>query len=91
MAMSTRKDAVVRAWAFLWGLFVGSFILGLALIVGIVWGGIDVLWQAIVGSDGLSSSSSPSRWVRGTYEWHADTMAYSFTGAGSFQWLPTPA
>ena len=85
--MAKRMDAVWRILAFLWA-FVAAFVVSLVAIVAIVWGAIDVLWQLVLGSDGLSSSSSPARLIRRTIMWPVNLQLYAFLGEGSFQLLP---
>lgn len=89
--MSKRMDAIWRVIALLWvGLigYIGGTIFG---IIAIIWMILDVLWQFIAGSDGLSSSGTVGSWLRGYIGWTADMSAYAITGAGSFDWLPSKA
>jgi len=85
--MGQRKDALWRIVAFVWS-YVAALVASVVLLVGIVWGAIDVLWQLVFGSDGLSASSTPAMLVRSTLLWPVDLMIYAFTGAGEMQWLP---
>jgi len=85
--MSKRMDALWRVAAFLWS-FVAALVASVVVIVGMLWGAVDVLWQLVLGSDGLSSSSTPAMLVRGVIMWPARLQVYAFTGAGEMLWLP---
>lgn len=85
--MGQRKEALWRVAAFAWS-FVAGFIAGFVAIVGFFWGLIDVIWQFITGSDGLSSSSTPAMWVKRFLIWPIDLLVYAFTGDGEFELLP---
>lgn len=85
--MAKRMDGLWRIVAFLWS-FVAAFVASIAVVVGIVWGAIDVFWQLITGSDGLSASSWPADLVSRTLRWPVDLQVYAYTGAGEMMWLP---
>lgn len=87
---SKRVDALVRVWALLWAYVVGSIIAGVVFIVGLIWMLVDVVWQLIAGSDGLSATSMPAQWVQATFMWIAGQTNYALTGSGEFMWLPSP-
>ncbi|RLM32617.1 hypothetical protein [Haloarcula sp. Atlit-120R] len=82
-----RADALWRVWAFIWAI-PASFVASIVSIVGLVWGIVDVLWQLIFGTDGLSSSSRPAGIVKGVLLWPVDLTIYAFTGDGGMMWLP---
>ena len=83
-----RMDALWRVFAFLYSMFVASLIAGVVALVGIVWGVIDVLWQFLLNSEGLSEDSRPAKIVVDTLDWKVDLYTYSLTGKGDFMWLP---
>lgn len=49
---------------------------------------IDVIWQLIAGSDGLSSSGMLAGNIQSTFDWMAGQTNYALTGAGNFVWFP---
>lgn len=85
--MGKRVDALWRIVAFVWA-WVASFIAGFVSIIGLIWGLIDVVWQLIIGTDGLSASSRPAMFVKRVLMWPVNLHIYAFTGSGSFQLLP---
>lgn len=85
--MSKRMDALWRVVAFVWSL-VAAFIVQFILLFAMLWGAIDVLWQLIVGSDGLSSTSTLGSFINDSLYWPVDNMVYAFTGSGGLEWLP---
>lgn len=85
--MSKRTDALWRVAAFLWA-WVATIAASIVAVVGIIWGTLDVAWQLVVGSDGLSSSSMPAMWVKRILRWPIDLQIYAFTGDGEFMLLP---
>lgn len=87
--MSKRKDAIVRVWAFIWVNTFGWLLAMVVTTLGFIWGIVDVIWQLILGSDGLSASSTPAGWISDSLEWLVGQEIYAFTGANSFQWIPS--
>lgn len=87
--MGMRMDALWRILAFLWAYTVGGIVATIAVIIGIVWGLVDVTWQLITGRDGLSSSSRPAEIVRESIWWPIRLTVYSLTGKGEMEWLPS--
>lgn len=86
-SMGMRMDALWRIVAFVWA-WVASFVAGFVSIIGLIWGLIDVVWQLIIGTDGLSSGSRPARFVIRVIRWPVNLHVYAYTGRGSFQLLP---
>jgi hypothetical protein len=62
--MAQRKEALWRVVAFLWAL-VASFLLQFVVVIGFIWGIVDVLIQLISDRDVLMADSTPARVVRG--------------------------
>ncbi len=88
--MSMRMQALGRIWALLWQAVIGYV---LAIVIGVVatvWMVIDVLWQLILGSDGLSKDATPAKWVKRTLEWSMGQTLYSITGGGDGEWRALP-
>ena len=85
--MAQRKEALCRVVAFLWAL-VAAFLLQFALVVGFIWGIVDVLIQLISDRDVLMADSTPARVVRGFVLWPAKLLVFAFTGDGEMMWLP---
>ena len=86
--MAYRKKALWRLAAFIWMMTVGWLVLIVISTVALVWGLIDVVWQLVVGTNGLSASSRPAMIVKDTYQWQADQMSFATTGDGEFAALP---
>jgi len=89
--MGMRVDALLRVFALLWVYTVGALISTVVFFIGLLWMIADVVWQLIVGSDGLSSTSTPANWVKGTFMWIAGQTNYALTGSGDLMLLPSPA
>ncbi|MFW5938321.1 MAG: hypothetical protein ACOCSN_05185 [Halanaeroarchaeum sp.] len=87
--MGKRVDALWWIWAFIWVNTFGYLLALVVVTVGFVWGLVDVLWQLIVGTDGLSASSTPAGWVQSSLTWLVEQEIYAFTGANDFAWLPS--
>lgn len=87
MLGSNRSDALWRLVAFVWSLVAG-LAASVVIIIGMVWGIVDVVWQFITNRDGLSSSSRPAKFVKGVITWPIDLQVYAFTGSGRMMWLP---
>lgn len=85
--MSKRMDALWRVAAFIWSVPAG-IVSSFAMIVGLLWGIVDVVWQLILGSDGLSASSMPAKWVKRLIMWPVNLTVYAITGSGDFQLWP---
>jgi hypothetical protein len=83
--MAKRTEALWRIWAFIWSI-VASFIASIVMLVGFVWGVVDVLWQLVTGGDGLSASSRPAEFVADVLYWPIDLTVFAFTGDGEFAW-----
>ena len=89
--MGMRVDALLRVVALLWVYTVGALIASVVGFIGLLWMLVDVIWQLITGSDGLSSTSTPANWVKGTFMWIAGQTNYALTGSGDLMLLPSPA
>lgn len=89
--MGMRVDALLRVVALLWVYTVGALISTVVFFVGLLWMVVDVIWQLIAGTDGLSSTSTPASWVKGTFMWIAGQTNYALTGSGDLMLLPSPA
>ena len=89
--MGMRVDALKRVLALVWVYTIGGLIATVVFFIGLVWMLIDVIWQLIVGSDGLSQTSMPAQWVKGTFMWVAGQTNYALTGSGDLELLPSPA
>jgi len=89
--MGMRVDALLRVVALLWVYTVGALIASVVGFIGLLWMLVDVVWQLITGSDGLSSTSTPANWVKGTFMWIAGQTNYALTGSGDLMLLPSPA
>lgn len=89
--MGMRVDALKRVFSLLWVYTVGGLITTVVFFIGLLWMIVDVVWQLIVGSDGLSATSMPAQWVKGTFMWIAGQTNYALTGSGSLKLLPSPA
>lgn len=85
--MSKRMEALWRIAAFLWSLVAG-FVAGIVLFVGMFVGAIDVAWQLLLGSDGLSESSWTMDFLRRVAMWPVNLTVFAITGSGEMQWLP---
>lgn len=83
-----RMDALVRVWAFIWAWTVGSIVITVVTIIGLLWGIIDVLWQFIINSEGLSEGSRAAEIVTDTLQWGIDLVVYALTGKREFMWFP---
>lgn len=80
-----RTEAVRRLGAFLWGASVGSFIGGLALVVGILWMTAGLTWQVLFNSTRFEPDSQTLK----TYIMYPyDMMIHGILGTGSFRWWP---
>ena len=89
--MGMRVDALKRILSLLWVYTIGGLITTVVFAVGLLWMLVDIIWQLIVGSDGLSATSMPSQWVKGTFMWIAGQTNYALTGSGDLELLPSPA
>jgi len=89
--MGMRVDALKRVFSLLWVYTVGGVITTVVFVIGLLWMLVDVVWQLIVGSDGLSATSTPAQWVKGTFMWVAGQTNYALTGSGNLKLLPSPA
>ena len=86
--MGKRGDALWRIAALIDQAVLGYILAFIVGIVGLVWMVVDILWQLIAGSDGLSSSSTPAMWVDRFFSWSYEQTVFAITGKGSFQLLP---
>jgi len=89
--MGKRTDALVRVWTLLYQSFIGYLLLSVVGIVALVWMIVDVIWQLIVGSDGLSAGSGLAMQVEMAFDWSVNQTVYALTGGGdgSFRWFWT--
>lgn len=89
LSMENRSNAVWRIIMLLWAWTIGGLIAGVIMVVGLIWGVVDILWQLILGTEGLMSDSRPAQFVSGSLHWFAEVHAYAFTGNGSVNFLPS--
>jgi hypothetical protein len=89
--MGQRKQAVWRILALLYGTTVASLISTVVLIVGFVWGIVDILWQLLSGRNDLSETSKPATIVEATLMWNVSLLVFALTGGGPgrLEWLPS--
>lgn len=89
--MGQRMDAGERVITLVYQWIIGLWVAGIVTIVGMIWMVIDVLWQAILGTEGLSSSSRPAQVVAGVLQWTGGQFLYALTGGGDggFRLLPS--
>jgi hypothetical protein len=83
-----RKDALMRVFALLYAWFIAALIAGLVAIAGLIWMVIDVLWQFLVNSEGLSENGRAADIVASALEWNMELNVYALTGKKEFMWLP---
>lgn len=85
--MSKRMEAVMRVIAGVWTIpaAIGAYF---ALLAGIVWMVVDVVWQFILGSDGLSSDGTLGSGIVATIRWPVDLTVFAVAGDGEMLWLP---
>lgn len=89
--MGKRRDALLRVWTLLYQATVGYLAALVIGVIALVWMVVDVIWQLIFGSDGLSSSSMLAMQVSDSFEWAAGQTVYAVTGGGDgeFRWFWT--
>lgn len=88
--MGKRTEVLWRLFAVLWAWTVGALVMTIATPVGMVFGVLDLLWQLIAGSEGLSDSNIGFRIFVGSLMWIQGLMVFGFTGGGDgFQWVPS--
>ncbi|UTF52752.1 hypothetical protein [Natronosalvus rutilus] len=88
--MSMRKQAIVRLWALIWQFTVGYVLTIVVMIVGNIWMVIDLLWQLLLGSEGLSSGSSVGSYIESFWMWSAGQTVFAMTGGGDGKWRALP-
>jgi len=89
--MSKRTEALWRIWAFVWQGTIGYLALIVMGTIAFVFGVIDVLWQLLAGSDGLSESGTVGSHIGEAFSWSVGQTVYALTGGGdgSFRWFWT--
>ena len=89
--MGKRVDALWRILALLYQGTIGYLALSIIALVALVWMIIDVIWQLIFGSDGLSAGSSIAMQVEMAFDWNVGQTVFALTGGGDgrFRWFWT--
>jgi hypothetical protein len=89
--MGMRMDALWRVFQLIWVALIGYVLGAIFGVIGIVFMIIDVIWQMILGTEGLDPNGSVGSWLRGYIKWTERQTVYAITGAGNREWLPSKA
>lgn len=79
----------MRLFAVLWAWTVGMLVLTVAMPIGMVFGVIDLLWQLLAGTEGISDGNIGFRVFTGSLKWVQELMMFGIAGSGEFQLLPS--
>ena len=87
---SMRVEAGSRFITAVWQLTIGWILSGIAGIIAVVWGAVDIVWQAFMGSEGLDPDGRIASWAIGIMKWSKKQWLWAAfgTGSGEFQWWP---
>lgn len=80
--MGKRMDGLARL--VVGGLYTFLFLVIIApilLFVGLVLAGVDIVWQIVVGSEGIA----PNNLFRDAWMAQIQNLTWAFTGEGEFQ------
>ena len=89
--MGQRAEAVWRILAAIYAFTIASIISTVVLVIGAIWGVVDVVWQLITGRNDLSENSTPAMIIKETLRWHINMLIFALTGGGPgcLEWLPS--
>lgn len=81
----------MRIWALIWQATVGYVATIVIGLIAFVWAIVDLLWQLVLGSDGLDSSSTTATHIGDAFRWSVGQTLFTITGGGDgeFRWLWT--
>lgn len=86
--MPGRGEVFVRLWAFIWANTFGYALILVAFPVGIVFGIIDLIWQLLLGGEGISDNNFGFNFFNKTLKWIFHQNSYAVTGNHSYMMFP---
>lgn len=88
MLGSDRGEALWRIVAFAWA-YVAGIVAGVLVVLMLIQGVIDVLWQLAFNRQLIPSDSSVGSYLSRILFWPINNLAFALLGRGnSVQWLP---
>ena len=86
--MAYRMKALWRILALIWAYTGGAIIASVAILLGLVLMVFDVLWQLILGREGLTADGMAFGFVKESLMWFWGQTLFFLIGDGSFELLP---
>jgi len=87
--MGARKDALYRLLGLVYLVTIGWIVISIASIAALLWMGIDVTFQLLLGREGPpNQTSATTRFLKRLWEWGRGQMDYVLFGKGQFPFLP---
>jgi hypothetical protein len=83
-----RAKALMRVFGAVYLFTIGYVISIIVMTFGIIYGAVDLVWQLLANSDGLSESGTGAMWLERGFRYGAHMTMYVALGKDDFQWLP---
>ncbi|WP_153952738.1 hypothetical protein [Halosegnis longus] len=83
-----RAQALWRIIALVWQATVGYIVVVLVGLVALVWMLLDIIWQLLLGSEGLDEDGRAGMLVSSAFSWAIGQTIFALTGGGDewFRW-----
>lgn len=85
-----RMQALWQVLALIWQAIILSIVTPIILLIGLIWMIIDVLFQFIFNSNGLSAQMAPAQFIKDLLKWHSGQLTFAITGGGDGSFMLTP-